>query len=275
MFESVVDQATPMYKARAIIALGSMDVACGDIRSAMPLYVKAACGVGRAREFDPLAAYYIQSSMAIVRSIDGNHNDALSDLEEMFPLARAVGMSYPALYYNHLNSFAVELLEAGRIIEAQNVSKIILASPYVGAYPEYRETSIDIALRARTASRSVVSFAQLDVPAQNILRLPPAEHVNSDTSVEPAPDRRKPARVFDIQKWKAKMGKEPNGDQVDNKRPQDMAQDEMLYRIIHLYTDEDMDEATRLEMLESVERVAAKKRTKKPDKDKDKDKDKD
>jgi len=275
MFERVADEATSKYKARALLGLGSVAFDSGDFPSAMSLYVEGGRAAMRARELDPLTAFYSQWAVAILKSIDGNHRGALTDLGGMFPLARAVGASYPPLFYSHLNSMSVELLESGQIVEAQNVSKIVLASPFADAYPEYRETSIDIALRGRRASRSVVSFAQSKLNAQNVLRLPPAEHVNSDTSVEPAPDHQKPARVFDMQKWKKKMGKEPNGDHKDSKSDKDMSQDEILYEIMNIFTEKDMDREIRLEMLESIRRLAAKKRANKQEKGPGKDSDQD
>jgi hypothetical protein len=240
-----------------------MDLACGDIQSALHLYIESSRAVMRAREFDPLAAYYIQSSIAIVKSIDGNHKGALTDLGGMFPLARAVGAYYTPLFYNHLNSLAVELLEAGRITEAQNVSNIVLASPFAGVYPEYRATGIDIALRGRRASRSVIYVARSKLNAQNVLRLPPAERSNSNTSVEPAPACQQQARVLDMHEWMEKMGKEPNGDHKDRKSDEDMMQDEMLFEIMNLFTEKDMDREIRLEMLESIRKLVAKKRANK------------
>ncbi len=229
----------------------------------------------RAREFDPLAAFHTRHLLAVIKSIDGDHKGALTDLDKMLPLARAVGSYYPPLYSNYLNSRAVDLLEVGQITEAQNLSTIVLASPYEAAYPEYRETSIDIALRARRASRSVVSFAGLNLNAQNVLSLPSAEHVSSDSPVVPASGSQKPARVLYMQKWKEKMGKEPNGDQNEGKSPKDMAEDELLYEIIHIFTEPEMDAQTRLEMLDSIKKIAAKKRAKKQDKDSGKDPDQD
>ena len=273
LFERVADEATPRYKIRAIIALGSIAFDSGELPSSESFYIEASRAITRTKEFDPLATFYIQSALAILKSIDGNHQGALADLEGMFALARAVSVSHPSIYYTHLNSLAVELLEVGHITEARNVSNIVLASPFADAYPEYRETGRDIELRGRRASRSVVFFAHVN--AQNVLRLPSAEHVNSDTSVEPAPDGQMPARVFDLQEWKKKMGKEPNGDHKDSKANQDKTQDEMLYEIMNIFTESDMDWEIRLEMLEAMQKLAAKQRAKKqqqkPDKDSDED----
>jgi tetratricopeptide (TPR) repeat protein len=275
LFEQVAEKATSRYKARAMLGLGTLVSSCGDFQSGMSLFIEGGRAIMRAREFDPLAAFYTQSGLAILKSIDGDHRSALADWEGLFPLVRAISTSYPSLYYNHLNSLAVELLEAGRITEARNVSNIVLASPYASAYPEYRETGRDIALRGRRASRSVVSFVQPQLNAPNVLRLPSAEHINSNPSVELASDLQKPARVFDMQKWKKKMGKEPNGDPKDRKPGKDMSQDEMLYEIMNTFTEPDMDWNIRMEMLETIRKLAAKQRAKKQDKNPDKDSDQD
>lgn len=190
----------------------------------------------------------------------------------MFPLARAVGTVYPPLYYSHLNSLAVELIEVGRIAEAHNISKIVLASPYVGAYPEYRETITDIEMRGRRASRSIVFIKQYNLPAQNVVQMPLAQQ---SSQISPLSDYQESARVFDLQKWKENMVKESNGDHKNNKPNKDMSQDEILYEIMNIFTESDMDLETRLEMLESIQKLAAKKRAKKQEKDKDKDPDQD
>ena len=71
------------------------------------------------------------------------------------------------------------------------------------------------------------------------------------------------------------MGKEPNGDHQDGKANQNKTQDEMLYEIMNLFTESDMDREIRLEMLEAMQELAAKQRAKKqqekPDKDSDED----
>jgi len=275
LFEQVADDAPLRYRARAIIALGSIAFDSSDYQSAMPLYIEGGRAALLAREFDPLAAYYTQFMLAILKSVDGDHRGTLKDLERIFPLVRAIGSYYPPIYYNYLNSLAVEFLEVGQLTEAQNVSKIVLASPYAAAYPEYRETGIDIALRGRRSSRSVVSLAGLNLNTQNVLSLPSAEHVSGGSTVMPASGAQEPARVLCMQKWKEKMGNEPNGDQKDGKSPNEMAQDEMLYEIIHIFTEPDMDAETRLEMLESIQKIAAKNRGKKQGKDSSKDPDQD
>jgi hypothetical protein len=69
-------------------------------------------------------------------------------------------------------------------------------------------------------------------------------------------------------KWMKKMGKEPNGDNQGSKANQDKTQDEMLFEIMNLFTEPDMD------WLEAVQKLAAKRRAKKYQKDAAADKDK-
>ena len=65
---------------------------------------------------------YIEAStgVAIVKSFEGFHRSALTDLEKLIPILR---YAEPQVYYAVLNSYAVELDEAGRKDEARNVSQ--------------------------------------------------------------------------------------------------------------------------------------------------------
>ena len=71
------------------------------------------------------------------------------------------------VYYDYLDNLAVELCEVGRLEEARNISQIVLASPFAPAYPEWSETSDEIAGRGRRASRSVVAFTQWISESEN------------------------------------------------------------------------------------------------------------
>ncbi|HEY3136596.1 MAG TPA: hypothetical protein VGL29_11270 [Blastocatellia bacterium] len=94
----------------------------------------------------------------MINGLEGNHRGAVALLETLFPLACSVRASQPHLYYDYLNSLAVELCEVERLEEARNVSKVVLASPFAPAYPEWQETREEIELKARRASRWVVAI---------------------------------------------------------------------------------------------------------------------
>ncbi|HWO00657.1 MAG TPA: hypothetical protein VNS63_15470, partial [Blastocatellia bacterium] len=111
-FERAVEVAPAPYRARALQAIGSAYYEHGDVVAALPYYVEAVRSAGCS---DLLTLSESQQMIAVVRSVHGDHKQALADLERLIPLVRAVGKYYPVLYYDFLNSLAVELGEVGRI----------------------------------------------------------------------------------------------------------------------------------------------------------------
>jgi hypothetical protein len=211
LFEQVADEGSSRYRAKAIAALGSIALDSGDISSAMSLNIEATKTACHRQYFDPLAALYGQHTVAVLKGLNEDHRGAIADLETALPLARVVGTAFPAIYCNYLNSLAVEMTATGRLEEAQSLSRIVLATPYAGAYPEWRETWDEIQLKAYRARRSVVSFYQKSVSlyqetqSDNVLQLPE----RSPEAARPEPARRqKAAKVISLQQWKEKMAKE-------------------------------------------------------------------
>jgi hypothetical protein len=117
------------------------------------------------------SAITAQRMFAVINSEEGNHRGALA-LENLFQLAHAARSSQPHVYYDYMNSLAVELCEVGRLEEAWNASQIALASPFACAYPEWRETRDEIELKGRRASRSTVAVIQKAIEARNKARRP-------------------------------------------------------------------------------------------------------
>ena len=153
--ERVVEEATPQYRARALQVIGLTYQQRGEVDAALPFYVAA----GRAAaDYDLLTLAYSQQMISVVCSIHGDHARALEYLENQFPLARAVGKHYPAVYHTFLNHLAVELNEVGRVAEAEAALSIALASPFAPAYPEWSETRDEIAAKRQSASPSVVAI---------------------------------------------------------------------------------------------------------------------
>jgi hypothetical protein len=79
--------------------------------------------------------------MAVLKASDGSHDHAIKDLESVLPIIKHVP---PHTYFDFLNSYAVELGEVGRIDEAENVSRVTIASPFAPYYPEWRSTYSEI-----------------------------------------------------------------------------------------------------------------------------------
>ena len=235
LLESAAEDAPTRYRARAMQSLGTNSCYKGDYQSARLLYTEAARFASCSEICDPYATLGTQKMIAVINSLEGNHRHAVAMLEKLFPFAHAMRSSQPSIYYDYLNSFAVELSEVGRLEEAKNISRIVIASPFASAYPEYRETRDEIELRGWRAPRSVVHLSQITADAVlgqatanaslspappeggNLVRLPVANRDDGLAAVEASPAR-KPARVLSLQEWKEKMAKQSNGDPQDKKR---------------------------------------------------------
>jgi hypothetical protein len=188
VFEEVIEKSIT-YKSKALIALAALELKDNNCE----LGIKY-CSEAIRRSHNISTKIHAARSITVIKSAEGFHALALKDLEALAPLTRYAS---PIARYQYLNSLAVELGEVGRVEEAKNVCKIVLASPFAFAYPEWHETGREIALKAYK-SRSAVSVIQ--PISENIIPLPVSE---SSSPVET-----KPARVLSYLDWKKKMGQE-------------------------------------------------------------------
>ena len=154
-FERAVEEVPVQYKARALQTIGLTYQRRGEIDGALPFFLAA----GRAAaNCDLLTLVESQEMIAVVRSMHGDHKQALADLEGLFPLVRAVGKYYPASYYEFLNSLAVELGEVGRLAEAEAACAIAVASPFAETHSNWSETHDTLAAKRESATPSVVAI---------------------------------------------------------------------------------------------------------------------
>jgi len=155
MLERVTEESTA-YRARAWLTIGATHFGQGKAETALPFYLAAGRAAG---ERDLLTFAESQKMIAVVRSIHGDHRQALDGLERLFPLVRAIGKRYPALYYEFLNSLSIELGEVGRLDEANTACAIALASPFASAYPEFAETRDELEAKRTAATPSIVAIS--------------------------------------------------------------------------------------------------------------------
>jgi len=237
----VTESAQPKYRVRAMISLGANSRNQGDNQSALAVYNEAARFAFRNNLNDPYSVITAQRMFAVIAGEDGNHRGALALLESLFPFAHTMRSSQPHVYYDYMNSLAVELGEVGRLEEAMNVSQVVVASPFAGAYPEWRETRNEIALSGCGASRSVVAFDQAPALAASSRAAPESEKLvhlsaprrdDSLSAIEPSPAR-KPARVLSMQEWIKKMAKQSNISQ-DKTTPRPTTDKEKQARLLEL-----------------------------------------
>jgi tetratricopeptide (TPR) repeat protein len=168
--EHLVEKAPPEYRARALQIIGLTYHETGDIDTALPFYVQAGKAAARG-DFATLVES--QRMTAVVRSINGDHKRALADLENLFSPVRAISRYFPVLYYELLNSLAVELCEVGRLAEAEAALSISLSSSFASAYPEWAETRDEILAKRTSATRSVVAIdrpRELELPRPAVAR---------------------------------------------------------------------------------------------------------
>ena len=228
IFEQIIERSS-IYRGKSYLSLAALATKRQDHDTAIKYYQEA-------MRWDNSLSVVVTAhrTIAVLKSMNGSHSLALKDLEHIAPLA---SLAPPKVYYDFLNSFAVELGEAGRIQEAQNVCRITLASPYAIAYPEWRETEQDLALRGYK-SRSSVRVKQ--IPG-NVLYMP--EPVASDTL---ALSESGPASVRSLQKWKEqKMVKEPK----DDENIEEMDIKDLFLKLVQVST---QDSITRKELFEIV-----------------------
>jgi tetratricopeptide (TPR) repeat protein len=209
LFESVAENAPVQYRARALSSLGTLLLwNNADQESASQLFNEA-CYVAHKHAGDLFTVVNSQRMLAVMKSMEGDHEGALADLESLLPLVRAVALNHPQLYYDYLNNLAVELGEVGRLEEALSASRITLSSPFAGAYFEWRETQAELMIKSRRSSRSVVATGQINSPAQNVVSLPTPQQPLSDGFTKYEASIPQQARVLKFQDY-MKMAKEVN-----------------------------------------------------------------
>ena len=237
LLERVYEQGPERYRARALQTLSAKEEWQGKIGEALRFRVEA-IKIG-----DPFTSLEAQLGVAVCKSAEGDHRGAVRHIEQFLPMVKALYGSH-SLYSNYLNSLAVELGEVGRIEEAANISRIILASPYAFAYPEYRETGQELALR-EYKSRSVVSVLKPVLDSDNVVPMPVVER-------SPSPTQKGRAKVLDLQAWREQMVKEPNGedDNVD-----EMDFNELIVKLLQLTTHEEVSEKKLRKVVKSAIKI--------------------
>jgi tetratricopeptide (TPR) repeat protein len=256
--EFLADNISHRYKSRAILSLAGMAFNKSDYQSALPLYVEAGRVAGIQESQDPSVNIIAQRMIAVLKSIDGDHRGALVDLENLFPLVRAVGRWQPHLFYEHLNSLAVELSELGRLEEAQRASDIALACPYASAYPTWHETRDEIAMKSQRASRAFITNVKLPVVVDNVVHLTFAGYTGNTNSPQSFNTRSQPARVINFEEWN-KMSKEKDGNPQETpsrSQTQQMTLSEKQAKLLRLIYDDNVSEDLLDKLLKTAEEVA-------------------
>jgi tetratricopeptide (TPR) repeat protein len=220
LFELAVDTAPDAYKLKATLALGSIAIRRKDFDSAIRCFQETT----RTGNLSVASLQAIRG-ISILKAMEGSHTQAVKDMESILPVIKYA----PAhVYFDLLNSYAVELGEVGRKDEARNIMQVVLTSPFAFAYPEWRETAEEL----RQARRSFVTIGSSHY---NVLAMPEREPSEQPT-IQP-----KPARVLSFAKWKKKMDKKSKDKQIE-KSLDEMSFKDLGFKLLELITTNQADE---------------------------------
>ena len=227
--ESVIDQ-TSLYKAKGLLLRAALEGYRGDLGLELYFYKEAL-------KASPSISEYIDISraIAVVQAKEGSHSSAVRELEKLISVTRHAD---PLVYFDLLNSYAVELGEVGRKDEAENIMRVVLASPFAFAYPEWQQTGEEL----KAANRSWVAMNASPLLSPNVVMMP-IEHRQSETGWSPAP-------VLDFRKWKARMLK------AKEVKPQKhMSDKDVLMRLMDILTDEATTAEQKRQIWEAAEQI--------------------
>jgi tetratricopeptide (TPR) repeat protein len=219
LLERIAEQSHS-YRTQALISRAAFDFYRGNFDGALHFYAESL----NAR---PTVSEYLSAikGIAVIKSLEGFGKSALGDLENLVPLLKYAD---PIVHFDLLNSYAVELGEVGRSEEARNVSRVVLASPFAHAYPEWRET-------AQELNPSRRAFVTVGSSHYNVLAMPEREHG------EQIPLQPKPARVLSFAKGKKKMDKKDKDEKIQ-KSIEEMSFKDLGFKLLEVITTNQADE---------------------------------
>lgn len=242
------DQQTPLsYRSRALHAIGATYYEADTSDEALRYYLDAARAGFLASDLFSLTQS--QWMVAVLKSVDGDHKNALQNLQALFPQVRLIAGSHPAYFYIYQNALAVELAEVGQIQAAQHASRIALASPFVHAYPEWQQTGTDLSIPAR--SRSVIQIAGFRLDSRNVLALPPlSQRVVQSSPLRPGEQT---GKLLDYVRLKKKMVKEKNSEPDEN--VDELERSDLIVRLLELTSKDDVDDEKLRKILKYTMKV--------------------
>jgi len=178
LFELVADTASSKYKAKAILSLAGVSANTGNYDAELYYFSESL----KASQ-DIATTLVSHRGIAVYKAREGNHRHAIRDLENLASLIKHAPAS---AYFDYLNSYAVELGTAGRLTEACDVIKVVMASPFSPFYPEWQETLLD--LRSKHKPRSRIAFSPRQIEREHEAELEIPENVIDKARVRAAID---------------------------------------------------------------------------------------
>ncbi len=163
LLESVIGTLnTPSaYQARALQTLGFIERAQGKVDESLRMCVESLRLAQGQNSTDLLALLHAHWEISVTKSVLGDHQGALTGLQQLSPTVRLVASLYPYYHYSYYNSLAVELGELGRVAEAEASLSVALQFPHLVAYPEWLETREELAAKRQSATPSQIALTRV------------------------------------------------------------------------------------------------------------------
>jgi len=200
--ERLADDSLPGHKERIIHEIGLTHFQMGHFAEAAPYLMEAAKSAQRTDIFVHAESLKI---LAVCNGILGEHSQALSALDTLWPAVSSIRSLYPDAFVSFLNSRAVELAALGRLDEAVATIRFVLRSGFSNA--SCKETAEEIAALqfARSYRSSAISVpgaldaGRLDFASDiEPLSATPISPRATDSRTEKEPDVDDPAPVEQI-----------------------------------------------------------------------------
>lgn len=176
VLERIIEQSQTC-KTRALFSRGAFEWYKGNNEATLYFYSEAL-------KTSPTISEYVDLSrmIAVAKGTEGFHKSAMKDLENLLPIIKH---AEPRVYYDFLNSYAVELTNTGRLAEAESASLLAVSSRFGPYYQEWHDTFAEV--RSRRKRRSTVAISRPKVeaeyeaetlePVSNVLQFPIEESV--------------------------------------------------------------------------------------------------
>ncbi|PYP83663.1 MAG: hypothetical protein DMF61_22600 [Blastocatellia bacterium AA13] len=149
----------PRLRARAVGNKAAAYFSAGEVDRSLQLHVKAG---QLARDCDPVSLLTALQTVALIKSIHGDHRQSLADLESLVPFAFQVSRYDPRAFALVLNSYAVELGEMDHVEQALNVASRL--KPFAFIHPEFNDTIAELESKLPARKHSVVVIQRAAEP---------------------------------------------------------------------------------------------------------------
>lgn len=139
LLERICYDAPMTYRARAIQTLGANHHDKTELDEALRFQLEALRAASDRNANGLQTTLLARWEISIIKSLDGDHKGAFSDLKSLSKLLNLIVKENPFYFYAYCNDLAIVLGDLGCIAEAKATVDVAIASPYASAYPNWAE----------------------------------------------------------------------------------------------------------------------------------------